>query len=132
MRTARGGSTGSHPSRYPARRGATLPTPSDRDGTLGLGDPAAVELDAIQQGQDRARLAGHSGTVDGFTVLSGETENWTATLSVPSGERTDFDAAALFTCQQDDQWYAFAGFEDVDDDDDNGGGGSLSMGSLGS
>lgn len=101
-------------------------------GSLGLGDPAAVELDAIQQGQDRARLAGHYGTVDGFTVLSGETENWTATLSVPSGERTDFDAAALFTCSQEDQWYAFIGVEEGSEDDDNGGGGSLSMGSLGS
>ena len=66
------------------------------------------------------------------TVLPGETLNWSATLTVPTGERTDFDAGVSFTCQQDDQWYAFAGFEDVDDDDDNGGGGSLSMGSLGS
>ena len=54
------------------------------------------------------------------------------TLSVPSGERTDFDAAALVTCMQGDQWYAFAGYEENDDADDSDDGGSLSMGSLGS
>lgn len=101
-------------------------------GSLGLGDPAAVELDAIQQAQDQARLAGHYGTAVGFTVDAGETENWTATLSVPSGDRSDFDAAALFTCSQGDQWYAFAGYEEESDTDDSDGGGSLSMGSLGS
>lgn len=101
-------------------------------GSLGLGDPAAVELDAIQQAQDQARLAGHYGPIDNFTVEDGVTRNWTAPLSVPSRDRTDFDAAALVTCIQDGQWYAFAGYEVTDDDDDNGGGGSLSMGSLGS
>lgn len=101
-------------------------------GSLGLGDPAAVELDAIKQAQDQARLAGQYGAVDEFTVAAGDSEEWTATLSVPSGDRTDFDAAALFTCVQDEQWYAFAGYEEDDSDDDNGGGGSLSMGSLGS
>lgn len=101
-------------------------------GSLGLGDPAAVELDAIQQAQDQARLAGHYGTVAAFDVEAGEDHEWTATLSVPSGDRTDFDAAALFTCVQDEQWYAFAGYEEDDSQGDNGGGGSLSMGSLGS
>lgn len=100
-------------------------------GSLGLGDPAAVELDAIQQAQNQARLAGHYGTATGFTVAAGESHDWTATLSVPSGDRTDFEAAALVTCEQDGQWYAFAGYEDVEDDNDNGGGGSLDMGSLG-
>ena len=100
-------------------------------GSLGLGDPAAVELDAIQQAQDQARLAGHYGTAAGFTVDAGETENWTATLSVPTGDRTDFDAGALITCSQDGQWYAFAGYEEDDDNGNgNGGGGSLPMGSL--
>lgn len=102
-------------------------------GSLGLGDDAAIELDAIQEAQDAERLAGHYGTASGFTVAAGETEEWAATLSVPSGERTDFDAAALITCSQGDQWYAFAGYEeegDESDGDDNGG--SLSMGSLGS
>ena len=99
-------------------------------GSLGLGDPAAVELDAIQQAQDQARLAGHYGTVTGFTVAAGESQDWTTTLSVPSGDRTDFDAAALFTCTDENgQWYAFAGYEN--DDNGNGGGGSLDLGSLG-
>lgn len=98
-------------------------------GSLGLGDPAAVELDAIQQGQDAAELAGHYGTAQGFTLAEGETEEWTATLSVPTGDRTDFDAAALITCEQDDQWYAFAGYEE-DDDSNGNGGGSLDLGSL--
>lgn len=100
-------------------------------GSLGLGDPAAVELDAIQQAQDQERLDGHYGTATGFTVDADESADWTATLPVPSGERTDFDAAALITCSQDGQWYAFSGYEEVDEDDD-GGSGSLSMGSLGS
>ena len=101
-------------------------------GSLGLGDPAAVELDAIQQAQDQARLAGHYGTAGGFTVEADESAEWSATLSVPTGERTDFDAAALITCSQDGQWYAFAGYENEDDDDNGGGSGSLGTGSLGS
>ncbi|MBS7546699.1 hypothetical protein [Dietzia massiliensis] len=102
-------------------------------GSLGLGDPAAVELDAIQQAQDQARLAGHYGTAPGFTVAAGASEPWSATLSVPTVERTDFDAGALFTCtDENDQWYAFAGYEVSDDDDADDDGGSLSMGSLGS
>lgn len=100
-------------------------------GSLGLGDPAAVELDAIQQAQDAAELAGHYGTAGGFVVDAGETHDWTATLSVPSGDRTDFDAAALITCQQGEQWYAFAGYEETDDEN-GGGSGSLGTGSLGS
>lgn len=101
-------------------------------GSLGLGDQAAVELDAIQQAQDQARLAGHYGTSGNFTVDADETVERSVTLSVPSGERTDFDAAALVTCMQGDQWYAFAGYEENDDADDSDDGGSLSMGSLGS
>lgn len=101
-------------------------------GSLGLGDPAAAELDAIQQAQDQARLAGHYGTVAGLTVPAGETRDWSAPLTVTSGDRTDFNAAALFTCTQNNQWYAFAGYEVADDEDDNGGGGSLNTGSLGS
>lgn len=102
-------------------------------GSLGLGDPAAVELDAIQQAQDAERIDGHYGTVVGFTVAAGATRSWTAPLTVPSTERTDFDAAALFTCSQGGQWYAFAGYEEASDEDaGNGGGGSLSTGSLGS
>lgn len=101
-------------------------------GSLGLGDPAAVELDAIQQAQDQARLAGHYGTVAGITVPAGATAEWTAPLAVTSGPRTDFDAAVLFTCTQANQWYAFAGYENEDDAGDSDGGGSLSMGSLGS
>ena len=100
-------------------------------GSLGLGDPAAVELDAIQQAQDQARLAGHYGTAAGFTVDPDDSVDWTATLSVPTGDRTDFDAGALITCSQDGQWYAFAGYEEEDDNGNgNGGGGSLPMGSL--
>ena len=105
-------------------------------GSLGLGDPAAVELDAIQQAQDQARLAGHYGTAPGFTVAADATHDWTATLVVPTADRTDFDAGALFTCTDENgQWYAFAGYEeegDADDAEDADGGGSLSMGSLGS
>ena len=100
-------------------------------GSLGLGDPAAVELDAIQQAQDEERLKGHYGTVESFTLADGATKEWTATLSVPSGDRTDFEAAALFTCSQDDQWYAFAGYEENDDADSDTSG-SLGSGSLGS
>ena len=100
-------------------------------GSLGLGDDAPVELDAIQQAQDQARLAGHYGAIDAIELADGDTEEWTATLTVPSGDRTDFNAAALITCEQNDQWYAFVGYEDADADDSNGGG-SLSMGSLGS
>lgn len=100
-------------------------------GSLGLGDDAPVELDAIQQAQDQARLAGHYGTFAAFNVATGDTVNWAATLTVPSGDRTDFNAAALVTCSQNGQWYAFAGYEDADDVDNGGGGGSLSMGSLG-
>lgn len=104
-------------------------------GSLGLGDPAAIELDGIQQAQEDERVAGHYGTAAVTTVESGATVDWSATLTVPSGDRTDFNAAALFTCQQEGQWYAFAGYEDGDDSDDSDGGdggGSLSMGSLGS
>lgn len=103
-------------------------------GSLGLGDPAAIELDAIQQAQDQERLDGHYGTAEVTTVAAGATEEWTALLPVPTGDRTDFDAAALVTCATEDgQWYAFSGYEDPDEDgteDDSGG--SLSMGSLGS
>lgn len=104
-------------------------------GSLGLGDPAAAELEAIQEAQDDERLAGHYGTAGGFTVDAGESADWSATLAVPTSERTDFDAAALVTCSQGEQWYAFAGYEPDDDSDNDGGGslsGSLDMGSLGS
>lgn len=101
-------------------------------GSLGLGDEAAVELDAIQQAQDRERLKGHYGTIGSFTVAAGASEDWSATLSVPTGDRTDFDAAALITCSDDsDQWYAFAGYEETDDETDDETTGSLSGGSLG-
>lgn len=73
-------------------------------------------------------MAGHYGTVAGLTVPAGETRDWSAPLTVPSGARTDFNAAALFTCTQNNQWYAFAGYEN--EDDDNGGGGGSSAGSL--
>lgn len=100
-------------------------------GSLGLGDPAAIELDAIQQAQDQARLAGHYGTAAGFTVAAGATEPWEVTLSVPSGDRTDFDAAALITCtDENDQWYAFAGYEEEDENGNGNGGGSGSSGSV--
>lgn len=105
-------------------------------GSLGLGDPAAAELAEIGDAQNRARLAGHYGEVrPGFLVPAGSDREWTATLTVPSGERTDFVAGAMFTCQRTDatgQWFAFTGFEEPADDDDNGnGGGSLPGGSLG-
>ncbi|MDV8000781.1 hypothetical protein [Rhodococcus sp. IEGM 1408] len=118
-------------------------------GSAGTDGTPADELAGIQQDQDRARLAGHYGTVDvGFTVEPGEEIPWSATLTVPTGDRTDFDAAALFTCRQartfeyedypgeyfmdvDDQWYAFAGYEE-NVEQDNGSGSSLSTGSLGS
>lgn len=107
--------------------------------SLGMGDPGAIELADIEAQQDQARIAGHYGAVPQFNVPAGETLDWTATLTVPSGDRTDFDAAALFTCQHqtgDNQWYAFAVFADAENGDGTGGGslpaGSLSMGSLGS
>lgn len=101
-------------------------------GSLGLGDPAAVELDAIQQAQDAARVAGHYGTADGQAIDAGEDLEWTAALAVPSdgGERTDFSAAAITVCTLDGQGYAVAGYEEDDDSNGNGGNGSLDLGSL--
>lgn len=102
-------------------------------GSLGLGDAGAIELDEIQQDQDRARLAGHYGTANVGVIAADDSTDLTVPLVVPTGDRTDFDAAALVTCTQDGQTYAFAGYENDDDaDGGNGGGGSLSMGSLGS
>ena len=101
-------------------------------GSLGLGDAAAVELDAIQRAQDQARIAGHYGTAAVGAVPADDETTVNVPLIVPTGDRTDFDAAAMVTCTQAGQTYAFAGFENESGANGNGGGGSLDTGSLGS
>lgn len=75
----------------------------------------------IQGEQDTARVNGHTGDprVGGnvaFNVSGGATVSWTAALGTPaSGIRTDFDAAAMFYCQNTTGsprlHYVFAGYE---------------------
>lgn len=49
-------------------------------------------------------------------MVADATQDRTAILDAPTVERTDFDAGARFTCtDENDQWYAFAGYEEEGD-----------------
>lgn len=78
-------------------------------GSLGelLDDKAKLRVESNQ-----AKLAGEFGTVTPMTVAAGATSTWTSQLSPSTtGERADFDAAALFYCTADGKSYVFAGDE---------------------
>ena len=64
----------------------------------------------------QAQLAGHNGAIPVFELAPGATHTVTVTLNKPgSGERKDFEAAALVYCTDSNdpnqQQYVFAGYE---------------------
>lgn len=89
-----------------------------------------------------ARVAGRTGDprVGGqlqFTVPAGETVDYSAALGRPAtGDRGQWQAAAVFMCQNQttQNWFVYAGYEDVPGGADGDGtrSGSLDAGSLGS
>lgn len=78
------------------------------------------ELIDIRSAQEAARVLGHTGdprvaNAVAFTVGANGTATWTAQLGAPaSGQRTDFQAAAMFFCTETTgalRAHVFAGYE---------------------
>lgn len=78
-----------------------------------LGDPNA-DRNKIAKDYSNARVKGHAGLINKFTVKPGESADFSAYLNNPSsGPRTDFDAAAFIMCTDEtNAAYAFTGYED--------------------
>ena len=78
-----------------------------------LGDPNEQRKKIAEQ-YSTARVKGHAGLIERFTIAPGATRDFSVYLNNPSsGPRTDFDAAAFIICTDStNAAYAFTGYEE--------------------